>query len=66
MKILLIHNNYREIGGEDIAVDNEIRLLKEKHDVSVIKFDNNIENIFVQIFYFLINKNLKSIRILKE
>ena len=66
MKILLIHNNYREIGGEDIAVDNEIRLLKEKHDVSVIKFDNNIENIFTQIFYFLINKNLKSAQILKE
>ena len=66
MKMLLIHNNYREIGGEDIAVDNEIRLLKEKHDVSVIKFDNNIENIFTQIFYFLINKNLKSAQILKE
>ena len=66
MKILLIHNNYREIGGEDIAVDNEIRLLKEKHDVSVIKFDNNIENIFTQIFYFLINKNLKSAQIVKE
>jgi glycosyltransferase involved in cell wall biosynthesis len=66
MKILLIHNNYREIGGEDIAVDNEIRLLKEKHDLSVIKFDNNIENIFTQIFYFLINKNLKSAQILKE
>ena len=27
-KILIIHNNYRNIGGEDIAVKNEISYLK--------------------------------------
>ena len=28
-KILLIHNKYRDLGGEDIAVENEINLLKK-------------------------------------
>ena len=28
-KILVIHNKYREIGGEDIAVENELTLLKK-------------------------------------
>ena len=29
-KILVIHNKYRLTGGEDIAVSNEIALLKQK------------------------------------
>ena len=32
-KILVIHNRYQNIGGEDIAVDNEIALLKENFEV---------------------------------
>jgi len=28
-KILVVHNKYRERGGEDIAVDNEINILKK-------------------------------------
>ena len=27
-KILLVHNKYRETGGEDIAVENELNFLK--------------------------------------
>ena len=29
-KILLVHNNYRLQGGEDIAVKNELKLLEKK------------------------------------
>ena len=28
MKILVIHNNYQNVGGEDIAVKNEVSFLK--------------------------------------
>ena len=34
MKILLVHNFYRERGGEDVVVEAELRLLKSRgHDV---------------------------------
>ena len=44
-KILVIHNKYRNLGGEDIAVENEILLLKEKYEVEILYFDNNIYRI---------------------
>ena len=43
-KILVIHNRYRFKGGEDIAVDKEIALLKQKFEVKVLFFDNSIKN----------------------
>jgi len=68
-KILVIHNKYRNLGGEDIAVENEILLLKEKYEVEVLYFDNNIDGLFnsiAQLFYFLINRNFKSRKILEK
>lgn len=59
-KILLVHNKYRQTGGEDIAVKNEIDFLKVHFEVEVLYFENNIDNLLKQFFYFLINKNLKS------
>ena len=35
-KILVIHNQYRETGGEDIAVKNEIELLKSHYNVETL------------------------------
>ena len=35
-KILVIHNTYRNIGGEDIAVENEIKLLENEFHVQTI------------------------------
>ena len=64
-KILVLHNNYQIRGGEDIA-KNEIQLLREKFEVEEIYFNNFIENYFTQFFYFLINKNYKSIKIVKN
>ena len=29
-RILIVHNKYNNLGGEDIAVSNEIRVLKKK------------------------------------
>jgi len=41
VKILFIHNRYKQHGGEDIIVDLETSLLTEKgHDVKKVIFDN--------------------------
>ena len=58
-KILVVHNRYRSIGGEDIAVEKEIQFLKKFNDVKVLKFENNITNYFLQFIYFLTNNNKK-------
>jgi hypothetical protein len=41
LKILFIHNKYKQYGGEDAALELEASLLKEKgHHVQVLLFDN--------------------------
>jgi glycosyltransferase involved in cell wall biosynthesis len=41
MKILLVHNKYKQRGGEDVAVELESSLLLSKgHSVEVLYFDN--------------------------
>lgn len=40
MKIFIIHAHYQHRGGEDVVVDHEIELLRQKHDVKVY-FTNN-------------------------
>lgn len=40
LKILLIHTAYKFKGGEDTVVEQEIDLLKEKHEVKVLFFQN--------------------------
>ena len=39
-KILVIHNRYQIIRGEDIAVTNEVELLKKYYEVRTVYFDN--------------------------
>ena len=59
-KLLVIHNKYQNLGGEDIAVENEVKLLEKHFDIKVIYFSNVIENIFKQAVYFMLNRNLDS------
>lgn len=41
MKIVIIHNLYRQSGGEDVVVQSESKLLKDKgHDVELYLADN--------------------------
>ena len=44
-KILILHNRYQNIGGEDIAVDHEIELLKNHYEIETIFFENKIVSV---------------------
>ena len=62
-KLLLIHNSYRQQGGEDIAVINELELLNNNFDVKTIFYENKVKNIFDILNFFTlsnrsVNKNL--------
>jgi len=67
-KILVIHNQYREVGGEDIAVRNEVEVLSRHFIVEKLYFSNNIdiEKYFSQFFWFLRNKNSESLKKVEE
>ena len=65
-KILVIHTKYRNLGGEDIAVDNEINFLKNFYDVKTIYFSNTLTKYFTQIVAFITNSNKSSLDLLKE
>ena len=45
-KLLIIHNSYRSLGGEDIAVKNETKVLKDIYVVDELIFENIFENSF--------------------
>ena len=55
-KVLIVHNKYRNLGGEDLAVDNEIEFLQEHFNVEVLYFTNKVL-IVKQILTFISNKN---------
>lgn len=40
MKILLIHTNYTQAGGEDAVVLQEMELLQQQHEVEILYFQN--------------------------
>ena len=65
-KVLIIHNKYRFRGGEDIAVENEISLLRNSYTVEEIFFENTVTNFFSQFVSFLTNKNKKSMRLVSS
>ncbi len=63
-KILLVHNNYRLQGGEDIAVKNELKLLEKKYHVKSIFFENRIKSFNDIIAFFTLNNRTSNKRIL--
>ncbi len=65
-KILVIHTKYRELGGEDIAIQNEIGFLKEFYEVEELFFNNEINNFFQQGISFITNHNQHSVNKLNE
>lgn len=65
-KILLVHNRYQSTGGEDIAVDEEVKFLSKYFDVRTLFFTNELNNKFSQIKNFVLNKNLSSKKIIEN
>lgn len=65
-KVLVIHNQYRNTGGEDIAVSNEISLLKKHYVVESLFFTNQKVKLLPTFFGFVISSNFKSNKILKK
>ncbi|MDC3277537.1 glycosyltransferase family 4 protein [Acidimicrobiia bacterium] len=65
-KILLIHTRYRNFGGEDAAVENEINLLERHYEVKTIYFTNSISNYFYDFTAFITTRNKSSINKLQQ
>ena len=65
-KILVVHTNYRNIGGEDIAVQNEIKILEKHYDLRTLYFSNETVNIIDDLLTFFTGKNRKSKKILEK
>ena len=61
-KILVIHNRYQNLGGEDIAVAHEVALLKEKYEVKELYFDNKIDSVLNFLKLVITLKNKQSIK----
>ena len=66
MKILIVHNKYSQLGGEDVAVDNEIELLSDYFNVETIFFKNEIKSYLSQFVYFIRNNNKTSVSELEK
>lgn len=63
-KVLLVHNNYMNKGGEDTNLQDEILLLEEKYIVDTILFDNSIKLNIFDVISFFTRSNIKSNKIL--
>ena len=59
-KILIIHTNYREYGGEDVAVSNEFDFLSKHFEVEKLIYNNSDRISFNELFSFFTQSNRKS------
>ena len=65
MKILFIHSQYLQFGGEDTVVEQEVKLLNNKHRVETLFFKNTGGlNGFFQFLFSI--WNIKNARIVKK
>ena len=65
-RILLIHNNYRSTGGEDIAVKNELEMLQRNFEIKTLIYENKIQNIFDLISFFTLSNTSVNKEIIKN
>ena len=50
-KILIIHTKYRNLGGEDIAVENEVSILSKYFEIETLYYDNRKVSIYSVLVY---------------
>ena len=65
-KILVINTIYRNQGGEDVAVKNEVETLRKSFIVETLYFENSELSILSDLIAFLTNHNYKSNKLLRE
>lgn len=65
-KILVINTRYRDFGGEDANIDDELDLLRKKYETSYLEFDNRNQLNINDIFSIIFGTNPKSNSLLKE
>lgn len=65
-KLLIIHNSYRSLGGEDIAVRNETKVLRDIYIVDELIFNNKLNDLNGLFSYVITNKNKKSMNLLED
>lgn len=59
-KILIINTTYRQLGGEDINIIEEVNFLQKFYKVDYLEFQNNKKLQFKDLFYFLMLNNKDS------
>ena len=65
-KILVLHSAYRNLGGEDIAVSNEVKFLKKYYEVETLIFSNKSINKLFFLLGTIFNSNFNSNKLLKK
>lgn len=65
-KILIVHNKYLNLGGEDLVVLNETKLLSKKYEVRNLYFQNSSRLEIYDFISFLFGINFKSLKIIKN
>lgn len=65
-KILIIHNQYKNLGGEDVAVMNEYVELKKTFNVEYLVYKNEFKNVIPLIISLITGKNIMSNSKLKK
>lgn len=65
-KILVINTRYRDFGGEDANIKDELDLLSKKYETYYLEFDNRNQLNINDIFSFIFGTNPKSNSLLKE
>jgi len=59
-KILIINTTYRQLGGEDINIIEEVNFLQKFYKVDYLEFQNKKKLQFKDLFYFLMLNNKDS------
>ena len=65
-KILVINTKYREFGGEDANILEEIKFLKKYYIVEYLEYDNSKKVNFFDFLTFFTTRNIKSNKELKS
>ena len=59
-KLLIVHNFYRDFGGEDANINEEIKFFTKQYEVKFFSKDNKKKLNFIDILSFVIRKNFNT------